>query len=128
MSVPPLDLVLPEPLELNENQVIFSADVYPIILSIYNAYILWTETYIDESELEALGSLRLELCAQRLDLKDQTIELLKTDREYVYDLFNQELDDREQDKATGTIKLVLVSGATAIVGVAIGLIIGILAI
>ncbi len=97
---------------------------YAIILKLFTGYTLWADNYIAESELEGIFELRLELCSDRLELKDETIYILQEDRDHAYDLFNQERKDKPKLERRNTIKIVLISGGTAIVGVAAGILIG----
>jgi len=125
-NIPPLDLVLPEPLEITANKLIFAIDAYPIILHIYNGYNLWTQTYDYELELNNIINLRLELCFERLALKDETIQVLDDDREHAYQLFNTERDDKDKLAIKNTMKILFVSAGTGLVGVAVGIIVGII--
>ncbi len=124
-ELPPLDLVLPEPLRATNTEVAFSVAAYATMLQIYNGYILWAETYNDVAQLEPLADMRLELCSERLALKDETIQILSDDRDHAYGLFNGERDTKTKLEASNSIKTFLVSAGTGVIGIAVGLIIGI---
>jgi hypothetical protein len=125
ISTPPINLQLPEPINITESSVTFSADEYKIILHIYNGYLLWSKNYEPNSNTINLIDTRLEICTDRLKLRDDTIDLLSKDREHIYELFNQEREDKSKAAIQGTLKTILISSCVGIVGVAIGLIVGI---
>jgi len=126
IKIPPLDLVLPEPIESTVDKVTFITEAYPIILQIYNGYILWADTHIAVSELEILESLRLELCSERLTIRNDAIQILSKDRDHAYTLFDMERNDKKKLEVRNTLKIVLVSTGTGVIGVAIGIITGLI--
>lgn len=131
LEIPPLDLQLPQPLEIqHDGNVMFAWDLegLAIITKIFIGYTLWAENYIAESEHDAILEFRLEICTDRLALKDQNIQDLKDDREHAYDLFFSERDEQSKVEVKNALKTILISTGTGIVGVAVGIIIGVVAV
>jgi hypothetical protein len=95
------------------------------MLQIYNGYILWSQTYENTVQLEPLADMRLELCSERLALKDENIQVLGDDRDHAYKLYEDATDDIKKAETVGTLKTVFVSLGTGVVGAAIGIIVGI---
>jgi hypothetical protein len=95
------------------------------MLQIYNGYILWADTYAAYNELEPLADMRLELCSERLALKDESVQILTDDREHAYRLYEDAADDIKKAETVGTLKTVFISLGTGVVGVAVGIIVGI---
>ena len=95
------------------------------MLQIYNGYILWSRTYEDTAQLEPLADMRLELCSERLALKDENIQVLSDDRDHAYKLYEDAVDSTKKAETIGTLKTVFVSLGTGVVGAAIGIIVGI---
>ena len=104
----------------------FAWDVkgYGIILQLFAGYTLWAENYIYESELETIYNIRLEMCSERLALKDETIHILSNDRDYVYGLFEEQEQEAISTERRQKLKTFFIAGGSLIVGVAGGLIIG----
>jgi hypothetical protein len=117
--------VLPEPLKITDTEVTFSVAAYATMLQIYNGYILWADTYAAYNELEPLADMRLELCSERLALKDESVQILTDDREHAYRLYEDAADDIKKAETVGTLKTVFISLGTGVVGVAVGIIVGI---
>ena len=118
-------MVLPEPLKITDTEVTFSVAAYATMLQIYNGYILWADTYAAYNELEPLADMRLELCSERLNLKDETIQILTDDRAHAYKLYEDASNDIKRAETSGTLKTVFVSAGAGLVGAAIGIIVGI---
>lgn len=127
LELPPLDLILPEPIRASDNEVVFSVQSYAIILQIYNGYDLWTRNHADEKQLDSLLETQLSLCSERLELKDESIEILSDDREHAYQLYSDEKSSKDSAETRSIIKTVLISSGVGIVGIAAGIIIGIFA-
>ena len=127
LNLPSLNLELPEPLEINYNSTILYAwniEGLSIITKIFVGYNLWAENELVIETLKATIKERQEICFKRLDEKDKHIKLLSDDRDNIYHLFNQERKDKAKLKRKNTIKIILISGSTCIVGAAVGLLIG----
>lgn len=128
LDLPPLDLILPEPLqvEVEDGQFLFAWDAkgYASILKIYTGYTLWADNYINALELEYLFELRIGVCQETLIIKQEVIDLITEDREHAYDLFKEERVDLARLERRNRFKTIFIAGGAGVVGVAGGIILG----
>jgi len=126
----PLNLELPEPVEISHNETIFFGwDIrgYEIITKIYTGYDLWAANYQLTLQKDRVNNIILDICNERLELHKDTYELANNDREYAYELWQQERTDLRKRERTNKMKVLLVSLGTGTVGIAVGILIGFLA-
>jgi len=131
MELPPLNLTLPDPVALKYGNVtLFAWDIkgYGTIMNMFAGYTLWTSNYRPQLELQESLTKRLTLCSNRIKLKDSVLEIALEDRDNVYKLYNEEIKTKASLKRQNTIKILLISGGTGLVGIAVGLLFGVFAI
>lgn len=124
---PKLDLVLPEPIEIKHNGFkLYAWDLegYATILQIFNGYSLWADNYIAESERDAIWEIRLEICQNKTTLERRNYELIRDNRDVMYDLWKDEIRDYKKQEIKNRIKIILISSGVGIIGIATGLVIG----
>jgi hypothetical protein len=59
-----------------------------------------------------------------VELKDEIIDITSKDRDHAYELFERERKEKPQLEMKNRIKLILITGSSGVVGVAVGFIIG----
>jgi len=122
-----LDIVLPEPVEIEKNGMVLYAwdiDGYATILQLFNGYSLWADNYIAESEKDSLWQIRLDICEKNADIEAKNFNLAIDHRDTMYELWYSDQIDYKKDQARNTIKTVLIATGTGVVGVAAGILIG----
>lgn len=125
----PLDIELPEPIELEQNGLnLYAWDMegYAIILQIFNGYTLWADNYIAESEKDSLWQIRLDICEKNKGLEAANFQLAIDHRDRMYELWYENQRDVDRELRRGKLKTVLVSTGVGVVGVAAGLLAGFL--
>ena len=123
---PELNLELPTPLKVKsksgEMYLGFTAEQYKKVLNIYVMYDFLGDEYLyNQAEIRLLG-LRLEVNIERLALKDELIDILKKDREFVHETWQLDREDARKEAKRQKIQIVLFTTG----GIAVGFILGLI--
>jgi len=124
----PLDLELIDPIITNINGIeMFSWDIegYRTILNIYTGYDLWAATYYSERDDDLHFQLRLDLCESRVQLTKEAITLSEQDRTFAYKQFNNSIKSIKDIEKKNKLRNILIGTGSTTVGIAIGIIVGI---
>lgn len=139
LSMPPtpsLTLQVPEPMTLRPGFIVpkdtalvaFTPAEYGTMLQISTGYKLWAKNYPLRNKMDELWELRIDTLFERLEVCHSSIEILQEDRQYAYDLFYEEREAADSAMTRNTVRTVLYVSGGVLVGTAIGIIIGTIAI
>jgi hypothetical protein len=106
----------------------FDIEGYGIVLKVFSGYRLWEKNQDPELSLNQICKSEIMAYETIVEKRDETINLLRDDRDHAYQLFKDEQERNSKIKTKATVKLILFSAGTGIVGAAIGLLIGVFAI
>ena len=121
-----LKLELPTPIKIKGKNGImylgFTETQYKRVIKLYAMYIALGEEYLANQSEIGLLNLRVKINLERLELKDDLINLLKKDREFIHN--NWKLDREAAVKEAKKQKLQIILFTSG--GVAVGFILGLI--
>ena len=120
-------LVLPKPEILKVNNVkmlAFTPEGYSIILQMYTAYQLYIDAKMEYEEINYHFETELELCSERLELKEEAILVIAEDREFVYKTADKAMKNFEKQQKRNKIRTILFASGGVFAGIGIGILVG----